>query len=185
VPWFIPILIFFARVFDVSLGTLRTLLMITGHRSLSALLGVAEVTVWIFAIGGAVKYLSHPMAVVGYAGGFGVGILVGMKLEEKLALGYRMVRVISTRVDIDVANVLRAEGYRVTRVEGSGMSGPVEIAFLVIRRKQLPHLQKLMKERVPEAFLSIERVEVAQSAQGDATDSRFGKSLLGRIAIRK
>jgi uncharacterized protein YebE (UPF0316 family) len=108
-----------------------------------------------------------------------------MKLEEKLALGHRMVRVISTRVDIDVANVLRAEGYRVTRVEGSGMSGPVEIAFLVIRRRQLPHLQELMKERVPEAFLSIERVELAQSAQGDVTDSRFGRSLLGRIAIRK
>jgi hypothetical protein len=79
VPWFIPLLIFVARVFDVSLGTLRTLLMITGHRALSALLGVAEVTVWIFAVGGAVKYLSHPMAVVGYAS----------TSRRKLAIGSR------------------------------------------------------------------------------------------------
>ena len=184
-PWSIPFLIFFARVFDVSLGTLRTLLMITGHRALAALLGVVEVTVWIFAVGGAVKYLSHPWAVVGYASGFGVGVLVGMMLEEKLALGYRMVRVISNRADVDVATLLRDEGYRVTRVNGSGMSGPVEISFLVIRRKQLPQLQKLMKERLPEAFFSVERVDVAQSMNSVTTDSRFGKSLLGRILVRK
>ena len=184
-PWFIPILIFFARVFDVSLGTLRTLLMITGHRGLAALLGVVEVTVWIFAVGGAVKYLSYPWAVVGYAGGFGVGVLVGMMLEEKLALGFRMVRVISNRADIDVATFLRDEGYRVTRVEGSGMSGPVEICLLVIRRKQLPDLRKLMNTRVPEAFLSIERVDVAQSMQPAATDSRFGRSFLERMVVRK
>ncbi|MCB1095689.1 MAG: DUF2179 domain-containing protein [Verrucomicrobiae bacterium] len=184
-PWFIPILIFFARVFDVSLGTLRTLLMITGHRALAVVLGVFEVTVWIFAVGGAVKYLNNPWAVVGYASGFGVGVLVGMMLEEKLAFGHRMVRVISNRTDFDVATLLRKEGYRVTRVEGSGMSGPVEISFLVIRRKQLGQLQKFMKERLPEAFLSIERVEVAQSLHPVTAESRFSQSLLGRIVIRK
>jgi uncharacterized protein YebE (UPF0316 family) len=183
--WYIPIIIFCARVCDVSLGTLRTLLVIAGHRALAALLGVAEVTIWIFAVGGVVKHLSYPLAVVGYAGGFGAGVLVGMLLEEKLALGYRIVRVISDRADVDVSSLLRAEGYRVTRVEGSGRSGSVEIAFMVIRRKQLSHIRTLLKERVPEAFLSIERVEAAQSAQAVATDSRFGKSLLGRIVVRK
>lgn len=159
--------------------------MITGYRALAVVLGLVEVTVWIFAVGGAVKYLSHPLAVLGYAGGFGVGVLAGMMLEEKLAFGYRIVRVISNRADLDVATLLRNEGYRVTRVEGSGMSGPVEISFLVIRRKELPQLRKLMNERIPEAFLSIERVEIAQSVQSVTSDSRFSKSLLGRIVVRK
>ncbi|TWU40637.1 hypothetical protein Poly41_14710 [Novipirellula artificiosorum] len=184
-PWFIPVLIFLARVCDVSLGTLRTILMITGHRAMAVVLGVAEVTIWIFAVGGVMKYLSHPLAVVAYAGGFGSGVLVGMLLEEKLALGYRIVRVISNLADVDVSNLLRAEGYRVTRVDGTGMLGPVEIAFTVIRRKQLSHIRKLLKDHAPKAFLSVERVEVAQSGQTLATDSRFGQSLLGRIVVRK
>jgi uncharacterized protein YebE (UPF0316 family) len=184
-PWFIPILIFLARVCDVSLGTLRTLLMITGHRAAAVVLGIAEVTIWILAVGGVMKYLSHPLAVVAYAGGFGAGVLFGMLLEEKLALGYRIVRVISNFPDVDVSSLLRAEGYRVTRVDGSGMSGPVEIAFTVIRRKQLSHVRKLMEAHAPEAFLSVERVETAQSGQAIATDSRFGKSLLERITVRK
>ncbi|WP_417849307.1 DUF2179 domain-containing protein [Thalassoglobus sp.] len=184
-PWFIPILIFFARVCDVSLGTVRTILMITGHRALAVVLGIAEVTIWILAVGGVMKYLSYPLAVVAYAGGFGAGVLIGMLIEEKLALGYRMVRVVSRVADVDVSGLLRSEGYRVTRVEGSGMMGPVEIAFTVIRRKQLSHVRKLMKEHAPEAFLSVERVEAAQNGHAVATDSRFGKSLLGRMVVRK
>lgn len=184
-PWFIPVLIFLARVCDVSLGTVRTILMITGLRTLAVVLGVAEVTIWVLAIGGVMKYLSHPLAVVAYASGFGAGVLIGMLIEEKLALGYRIVRVISNLADIEVSSLLRAEGYRVTRVDGSGMSGPVEIAFTVIRRKQLSHVRKLMKDHAPEAFLSVERVDASQGGQAVASDSRFGKSLLERIVVRK
>ena len=73
--------------------------MMTGHRALAALLGVVEVTVWIFAVGWAVKYLDQPWAVVGYASGFGLGIVLGMMLEERLALGHRLVRVIANSAE--------------------------------------------------------------------------------------
>ncbi|MDA9859487.1 DUF5698 domain-containing protein [Rubripirellula sp.] len=184
-PWFIPILIFLARVCDVSLGTVRTILMITGLRTWAVVLGIAEVTIWVLAVGGVMKYLSHPLAVVAYAGGFGAGVLIGMLIEERLALGYRIVRVISNHADIEVSNLLRAEGYRVTRLDGSGMSGPVEIAFTVIRRKQLSHIRKLIADQAPETFLSVERVDASQSGLAVAPDSRFGKSLLERIVVRK
>jgi len=184
-PWYIPILIFTARVFDVSLGTLRTILMIMGYRSLSVVLGVAEVTIWTFAIGGVMKYLSYPLAVVGYAGGFGAGVLVGMVLEERLALGYRLVRIISNVPTVDISSLMRAEGHRVTRIDGSGVSGPVEIAFMVIRRKQLPDVRRVLKEHAPEAFHSVERVDAAESQQAVSMDSRFSRSLLGRIVVRK
>ena len=184
-PWYIPILIFLARVCDVSLGTLRTILMVSGLRTLAVVLGVAEVTIWILAVGGVMSYLSHPLAIVAFAAGFGAGVLIGMMLEEKLALGHRMVRIVSNLSDVDVSSMLRAEGYRVTRVDGSGMSGSVEIAFTVIRRKQLSQIRQLIKAHAPKAFVSVERVEVAESGQIGVTDSRFGKSLLGRIVVRK
>jgi len=108
-----------------------------------------------------------------------------MMLEEKLAFGYRIVRVISNLPTVDLSRMLRAEGYRVTRLDGSGMSGPVEIAFMVIRRKQLSDVRKLLKDHAPEAFYSIERVDAAQSTQVVTMDSRFSKSLLGRMVVRK
>lgn len=185
-PWFVPLLIFLARVCDVSVGTVRTMLMISGHRVLAAALGTVEVAIWIFAVGGTIEYLQHPLAVIAFAGGFGTGVLVGMVLEARLALGYRLLRVISTNPELDLAAEMRSAGYRVTRVEGSGMRGPVEIAFLVIPRSRLPQVKELVRKHAPDAFLSVERVETPISANpGDSLDSRFSRSFLERIHVRK
>src|SRR5690606_24011260 len=83
-PWFIPILIFFARICDVSIGTVRTILVLGGYRITSALLGAIEVVNWVLAVGGAIRYLTEPSALIAYAGGFATGVLVGMTIEEKL-----------------------------------------------------------------------------------------------------
>lgn len=159
--WYIPVLIFFARICDVSLGTVRMMLVVSGHRWISAGLGFFEVMIWVFAVGGAIKYLDQPLAVLGYAGGFAAGVLVGMFIEDQLAFGLRMVRVISTDKTINVADKLRDAGYRVTRVDGSGKSGPVEIAFLVVRRRKLDEVRDVIREVAPEAFVTVERVDRA------------------------
>ena len=77
-PWYIPLVIFAARVGDVSIGTVRTIMMINGSRLGSAILGALEVTIWVLAVGGVLKYLPNPWAVLGYAAGFGTGVFVGM-----------------------------------------------------------------------------------------------------------
>ncbi len=159
--WYIPVLIFFARICDVSLGTVRMMLVVSGHRWISSILGFFEVTIWVFAVGGAIKYLEHPLAVLGYAGGFSAGVLVGMFIEDRLAFGLRMIRVICTDQSINVAEKLREAGYRVTRLDGSGKSGPVEISFLVVRRRKLNEVRDLIRECAPEAFVTVERVDRA------------------------
>lgn len=178
--WYIPLLIFCARICDVSIGTVRTMLVIAGHRFISAILGFLEVIIWVLAVGGALAYLTNPFALMGYAGGFATGVLIGMTIEERLALGYRMVRVISTRSDLDVSASLREKGYRVTRVDGRGRSGPVEIAFLVVRRKRLQEVMNILTEVNPEAFITIERVD--RPSGGDfITDSRWGRPIVQRF----
>jgi uncharacterized protein YebE (UPF0316 family) len=157
--WLVPLLIFAARICDVSIGTLRMMMVISGHRVLSALLGFAEVLIWVLAVGGAVKHLDNPLAVLAFAGGFAAGTIVGMSVERRLAIGYRVVRVISSKRDIDLAGALRARGYTATRIDGHGRDGPVEIVFLSVRRRVVPALLEAVGAIAPEAFVTVERAE--------------------------
>lgn len=158
-PWYIPLVIFFARIGDVSINTIRTMTMINGNRIASALLGACEVTIWVLAVGGVLKYLPNPWAVLGYAAGFGTGVFVGMSIEDRLAMGFRLVRVISTSRGTDVAATLREQGYGVTRFDGVGRDGPVTESFVVIRRKSLRALRDLVARIAPDAFVTIERMD--------------------------
>lgn len=158
--WYIPLLIFAARICDVSIGTVRTIIMVSGYRVSAAMLGVVEVTIWVLAVGGVIRYLPESVwAVVGYASGFGVGVLIGMRLEEMLAIGYRVVRVVTTKPGLDLAAKLRQKGFAVTRVEGTGRDGPVEIAFTLIRRRNLQRLRDAVDEVAPGSFMTVERAD--------------------------
>jgi len=159
IAWYIPPLIFAARICDVSLGTFRMVLVIANHRYLAAMLGFFEVIIWALAVGGVIKYLSDPVAIVAYAGGFATGTLVGMIIEDRIALGYRVVQVINADPSISVTNSLRARGYRATRLEGAGRDGPVEIAHSVIRRRSLREIVAIVNTLAPEAFVTIERAD--------------------------
>jgi len=170
--WYIPLLIFLARICDVSIGTVRTILVIAGNKWLSPLLGFVEVIIWVLAIGGVIRYLDNVWALLGYGAGFAAGVYIGMMIEARLALGYRMVRVVYPDSGGDLSRQLRERGYRVTRVQGSGRDGPVEIAFMVVRRKAVHALRQAIAELAPRAFLTVERVE--RPSGGGWEESRFG-----------
>ncbi|MEZ6242749.1 MAG: DUF2179 domain-containing protein [Phycisphaerales bacterium] len=159
IAWYIPPLIFAARICDVSLGTFRMVLVIANHRYLAALLGFFEVCIWALAVGGVIKFLDNPIALVSYAGGFAAGTLVGMIIEDRVALGYRVVQVITRDASANAAGNLRARGYQVTRLEGSGREGPVEIAYTVIRRRRLREVLSVISETCPDAFVTVERAD--------------------------
>ncbi|MFG0284549.1 MAG: DUF2179 domain-containing protein [Phycisphaerales bacterium JB039] len=195
--WSIPILIFLARICDVSIGTVRTILVLGGYRISSALLGAVEVCIWVLAVGGAIRYLPNPWALLGYAGGFATGVLVGMTIEEKLALGYRMVRIITPRKwkgDADesfvtedtphpegLAAALRGHGFRAMRIEGEGPDGgPVWIIFCAVARRRLNQLQEVVAEAAPGAYFTVERLERAHDPGATAIESRFAR----RVGVR-
>ncbi|MFG0274006.1 MAG: DUF2179 domain-containing protein [Phycisphaerales bacterium] len=166
--WYIPPLIFLARICDVSIGTMRLILLIQGSRYWAAFLGFWEVIIWALAIGGMISFLSNPFALVAYAGGFATGTLVGSAIEHRIALGYRLIRVINANLEFNLSAALREHDYRVTRIEGAGRSGPVEIAFLVVRRRALRDALELVERLVPDAFVTVERADRASGAAFEA-----------------
>ncbi|TLN28429.1 DUF2179 domain-containing protein [bacterium] len=90
----LPIIIFFARVCDVTLGTIRIIFVSRGKRNIAPLLGFFEVLIWIVVIGQLVQHLQSVTSYLGYAAGFAVGNFVGMYIEDHLALGTLIVRAI-------------------------------------------------------------------------------------------
>lgn len=157
--WFIPILIFLARICDVSIGTFRMLMVISGKRLASAALGFVEVLIWVLAVGGAVKHLDNPVAILAFAGGYASGTLIGMTVENKLAFGYRLVRAINPVSSTPLTANLREKGYAATRIDGTGRDGPVEVVFIAIRRRHVPELMEAIAQTAPDAFITIERAE--------------------------
>lgn len=161
--WYIVALIFCARLLDVPIGTVRMMMVIAGHRYASALLGFFEVIIWVIAVGKAIAYLDSVVALMAYGAGFAVGTLVGMEIEQRLAIGWRVIRVINPKPELLLADKLRAQGVSATSVDGQGGSngdkGPVEMVFLAVKRKAVPHVMDKIAGVAPEAFVSVERAE--------------------------
>ncbi|PIQ08631.1 MAG: hypothetical protein COW71_10795 [Ignavibacteriales bacterium CG18_big_fil_WC_8_21_14_2_50_31_20] len=154
----VPILIILAKIIDVSLGTLRIILVSKGSKSLAPFLGFFEVLVWIIAIGQVMQNLTNPINYVAYALGFALGNYFGILLEGKLALGQVIVRVISKRDASELIEVLKTAKYGITIVDAIGSTGPVHMIFTVIKRSQVGKVVNIIKEYNPRAFYSIEDI---------------------------
>lgn len=154
-PWG-PLLIFLLRIGDVSLATLRILLAMRNQRALVPILGFIEVLIWIFAVGNAIRNLNSGWHLLGYAGGFAAGNMLGLWLEEKLAIGLAIVRVMSRHGGVEIASALRELGYGVTEYSGHGRDGNVEIVDTVVRRREVAAVLRQVDYWDPEAFVMVE-----------------------------
>lgn len=154
-PWG-PLVIFGLRIFDVSLATLRMLLIVRGHRVLAPFIGFFEVLIWLFAAGSAIQYLDSPLHAMGYAGGFAAGNVVGLWIEEKLALGLARVQAFSLHSGVELAAELREHGFGVTEFLGQGREGRVELISTVARRSEVPKILKVVDRWDPDAFVTVD-----------------------------
>ena len=161
--WIIlPLLIFLARVVDVSLQTIRIASISRGIRWLAPLVGFFEVLIWLLAIGQIMKTVSHPVAYIAYAAGFATGTAIGQTLERRLSLGMVLLRIITASPSYELRRKLHALNFGFTSLPGQGAEGPVEIIFTVIRRQHLQQVQALVRETMPDAFYSFEEVAGAR-----------------------
>ena len=159
----LPLIVFLARVADVSLGTLRIIFTSRGKRNIAPFLGFVEVFIWIVVVSQVVKNIHSLPAYLGYAAGFAVGTYVGMKIEEYLALGTLVIRIILAQGGDNLAHRLRAEGYGVTVVNGMGSGGEVKLLYTIIQRKKLETTIQIIKSIHPKAFYSVEELRSAES----------------------
>jgi uncharacterized protein YebE (UPF0316 family) len=160
--WIIlPILIFIARICDVSLGTIRVIFVSRGYRHLAPILGFFEISIWLFAIGQIMRDINDISIYLAYAAGFATGTFVGIALEEKLSLGTVLVRIITKRDYTDLTGALRGAGYGLTTHAADGTQGQVTIVFTVVKRQDLPQVIEIIKRFNPHAFYSVEDVRHA------------------------
>ncbi len=164
-PWFVwvilPLLIFLARITDVTIGTMRIIFLSRGKRFLAPVLGFFEILIWLLAIGQIFKHLDNVACYLGYASGFAMGNFVGITIENKLAVGMEVIRVITRKNAAKLIKKLKSEGYGLTLINGEGATGPVKIIFTLIRRKERGEVIKMIEEFNPKAFYSIEDVRFA------------------------
>ena len=153
-PWG-PLVIFCLRIFDVSLSTMRILLSVRNQRLAVPIIGFFEVLIWIFAVGNAIRHLDSGWHVFGYASGFAAGSMVGIWLEEKLAIGLATLRIIS-RSGVELAEALRDRGYGVTEFAAQGREGRVEVVYTAVARREIGRVIAVVDEWDPEAFITVE-----------------------------
>lgn len=159
----LPLMVFFARVTDVTLGTLRIIFISHGKRNIAPLLGFVEVFIWITIVSQIVSHAHNMLAYLAYAAGFASGAFVGMYIEARLAIGTQVILAIVQNNSIELISHLHAAGYGVTSVDGQGSDGPVKLIYAIVPRRDLPNVLSIIHQTHPHAFLSMQDVRSTQA----------------------
>ncbi|MCA9784566.1 MAG: DUF2179 domain-containing protein [Candidatus Cloacimonetes bacterium] len=153
------LLIFCLRIMDVSMGTVRTLAVVSGRTRLSVVLGFFEVLIWVLAISQVLAVAGkEPLLLLAWAAGFATGNATGIWIERRLAMGKRVLRIISPCCGHAIAERLRDQGQAVTTFEGQGRDGPRTLLYLLCDRKRVPEVLDVAHSLDPEMFFVVESV---------------------------
>jgi uncharacterized protein YebE (UPF0316 family) len=154
----IPVLIFMARIMDVSIGTMRVIFVSRGFKLFAAFCGFFEVLIWIIAITQIIKNLNNPLYYIAYAGGFATGNYIGMVLEEKIALGTVLLRIVIPHEIPELEKYLRESKYGLTVLEAKGLYNEVKILFTVLPRKEVDKVLCYIEKINPNVFYTVEDI---------------------------
>jgi uncharacterized protein YebE (UPF0316 family) len=154
----LPLMIFCARICDVSIGTLRIIFVSKGKRNIAPLLGFFEVLIWIIVVSRVMQNLDNYLTYIAYAAGFATGNYVGMILEERLAVGVQLIRVITHREGPELVRLLSAGGFGATIVDARGARENVALIYTIVPRNDLDKVLDIINNFNPKAFYSIEDV---------------------------
>lgn len=188
-PWIIygliPILIVIARIIDVSIGTVRIIYLIRGHKMLAAILGFFESLIWLIAVVQIMQNITNPLYYVTFAGGFALGNYVGLFIEEKLAIGNSIIRIITQREASGLVEKLNNAGFGVTHVDAFGRTSEVKIIYSVVKRDDLHRVLKIVKEFNPKAFYTIEDVQYVREGIYSPQHFQINDGFLNWLRIQK
>ena len=157
----LPALIFVARIGDVSINTIRIIYVLGGRRWTATILGFFESFIWLMAIRQIFEHLDNWVCYVAYPAGFASGIFVGMIIEERIAYGKIIVRIITSKEVMSLIAHLNEKGFRYTHVKAEGPNGHENLVFTVLERENLEALLYHLKDILPTAFYTVEKVNRA------------------------
>lgn len=157
-PFLLPFFIFFGRIFDVTLGTLRIIFVSKGEKYKAPIIGFFEVFIWIVIISQILQRADNMVAYLSYAGGYAAGNYVGILIEKRIAFGIILCRVYTNKPGLKLVNLFSLKGFGATLVHGTGSVNEVDIIETVIDRKQLKNVSSIILEFDKDAFYVIEDV---------------------------
>ena len=153
--WLGAIVIFALRVLNNTLDTMRLLMMMRGKKWLSWILGFMVSVIYVLVFASVFSNLDNPLYIAAYAGGFATGSVVGMWIEEKMALGYLRLDVISPGHGAELAEKLREDGFAVTEVSARGKDGMVSLLTIAVLRKRVELAERIIRDVDESAFVTV------------------------------
>ena len=154
----LPLLIFLARILDVSLGTMRIVFVSRGLKYLAPITGFFEVIIWLLAIRVIMQNLNNAVCYFAYGAGFAMGTFIGIKIESKMALGTSVVRIITSNDAAELIDFLRSKNYGVTSIDAHGSQGNVNIIYMIIKRQSFKEVSEIIQRFNPKAFYTVEDI---------------------------
>ena len=148
------ITIFFLRLADQSLGTIRALLVNKNKSFYAASIGLLESGIWVIAVSKVVRDVDDPILIAGYALGFASGTILGSYLENIIGVGSIVIRVFSSIDSPSIADALREKGYLVTVINGEGRDGEVRVCWSIIPRRKRKEVIRIIKSVNTKAYIT-------------------------------
>lgn len=156
----LPALIFLARVADVTVATVKLMFVVNNARKKAAFLGFFEALITIMALSRIMQDASNLLAFIMYAAGFATGTYVGMWIEEKMAYGSVLVRILSKHIPHELLSYLAENQYRYSMIDANDQSGNTQMLFTVCKRSHVKTFLATLENTAPQALYTIEGVKM-------------------------
>ena len=156
------LIIFFAKIIEVSISTIRVVFIGKGERVKGAILGFVEIMIWLVVVSSVLNNITEdPIKMLIYAAAFSLGNYLGVTIESKIAVGLASIQVVVNEKSGDIlADILREQGYGVTIIEGKGKNESIKnLLFIQLKRKKIPEAVKLVKQHNPEAYITVNDIK--------------------------
>ncbi|MCD4826975.1 MAG: DUF5698 domain-containing protein [Acholeplasmataceae bacterium] len=162
VPFWELLLIFVAKIVEVTMGTMRIILISKGYRKQGTALAIVEILLWVFIASSVIKGVSDtPIKGIVYAIGFALGVYVGSFIENRLAVGKVLIQVISDKVGADIiVNILRVNGHGVTSIDAYGKDSERTVLMIFANRKNKQVILDLIKDADEKALVVANEVSI-------------------------
>lgn len=157
-PYLLPVIIFFGRIIDVSLGTLRIIFVSKGEKFKAPIIGFIEILIWVVVISQVLSRANSMIAYLSYAAGYAAGNYIGILIEKRIAFGIILCRVYTNKPGLKLVNLLSLKGFGATMVHGTGSVKEVDIIETIIDRRQLKNVSNIILSFDKNAFYVIEDV---------------------------
>lgn len=157
-PWLLPVMIFFGRICDVTLGTLRIIFVSKGEKYKAPIVGFFEVFIWVVIISQIFSQANSLIAYIAYAAGYAAGNYVGILVENRIAFGYQLLRVYTKKEALELIKVLNSKDIGATFVKGEGAVSQVHIVEIVIGRKSLNEVIGIISDFDSKVFYLVEDI---------------------------